>query len=480
MTVGTKLSIGVGSMLALMMVMGLSSWQSISSMNRELEAATRKTAIRLQLAGTMDTAGSDMLAGMRGIVMFAFGKNPSKMEMSVQQCDSAAAVWQQSIDEVRPLIIREDGRKLVNQLQEQLSAWRLVIVDVEKAARQGDPNQALTTALTRGLPIYEANSRDSAQFAAIQRELLAQQTAAGDATYHRSVWIVLSLSVLALTSGLGVFLVTRNVNKTLRSAATELKEGADQVASAATQVANSSQLLAQGASEQSASLEETSSSSEEINSMAEKNNENSAAAAALVTESQSKFRAARRSLDEMVISMSEINTESGKIARIIKVIDEIAFQTNILALNAAVEAARAGESGLGFAVVADEVRNLAQRCAQAARDTAELIEGSVSKSTAGKLKVDQVAAAIHAVTEEFEKVKTLVDEVRQGSHEQTRGIGQVSQAVAQMQQVTQSTAAGAEESASAAEQLNAQSEVLKEVVSRLVAMVGDEASRGRG
>jgi methyl-accepting chemotaxis protein/methyl-accepting chemotaxis protein-1 (serine sensor receptor) len=177
--------------------------------------------------------------------------------------------------------------------------------------------------------------------------------------------------------------------------------------------------------------------------------------------------------------MREINTQSGKISKIIKVIDEIAFQTNILALNAAVEAARAGEAGMGFAVVAGEVRNLAERSAQAARDTAELIEESISKSIDGKVKMDQVAVAIQLIVEEFGKVKTLVDEVNQGSQEQTRGIEEVAKAVIQMQTVTQSTAAGAEESAAAAEDLNTQSEALKNVVRRLTAMVDGGESRLR-
>jgi methyl-accepting chemotaxis protein/methyl-accepting chemotaxis protein-1 (serine sensor receptor) len=174
----------------------------------------------------------------------------------------------------------------------------------------------------------------------------------------------------------------------------------------------------------------------------------------------------------MVVAMGDIKASSDKVARIIKVIDEIAFQTNILALNAAVEAARAGEAGMGFAVVADEVRNLAQRCAQAAKDTAALIEESIGKSNEGKVRVDQVAVAIRAITEESAKVKTLVDEVTLGSQEQTRGIEQVARALTQMEQVTQQSAASAEESAAAAEELTAQASTLMEVVGQLSAMVG--------
>jgi methyl-accepting chemotaxis protein/methyl-accepting chemotaxis protein-1 (serine sensor receptor) len=276
---------------------------------------------------------------------------------------------------------------------------------------------------------------------------------------------------LSLLAGVSLALVVRKINTDLRQAVSDLSAGAEQVASAAGQVSSSSQSLAQGASEQVASLEETAASGEEISSMARKNTENSRAAADLVTQSQQRFTEAQRSLDQMVVAMSEINTQSGKISKIIRVIDEIAFQTNILALNAAVEAARAGEAGMGFAVVADEVRNLAQRSAQAAKDTAALIEESIAKSNDGKSRVDQVAVAIRAITEETSKVKTLVDGVNSGSQEQARGTEQIARAITQMEQVTQGTAASAEQSASAAAELNAQSEKLKNVVENLASMV---------
>jgi len=288
-------------------------------------------------------------------------------------------------------------------------------------------------------------------------------------------WLMWALRTVNIVGGGALlFYTVRSTNRALLSVVSDLSGGAGQVASAATQIASSSQALAQGSSEQAASLEETSSSSEEINSMARKNTENTRSAAEMVGSLQAKFAATNRSLDETVAAMQELNGSSEKISKIIKVIDEIAFQTNILALNAAVEAARAGEAGMGFAVVADEVRNLAQRSAQAAKDTASLIADSIARSRDGKAKVDQVAAAIRGIAQDSTKIQELVDEVNVASQEQSRGTEQVAKAVTQMEQVTQRAAAGAEESASASEELTAQASALKDVVKRLTGMVGGE------
>jgi methyl-accepting chemotaxis protein/methyl-accepting chemotaxis protein-1 (serine sensor receptor) len=206
--------------------------------------------------------------------------------------------------------------------------------------------------------------------------------------------------------------------------------------------------------------------------MTRRNAESSKSAAHLMIATTDRIVVGNRKLNEMVASMGQIKASGEKISKIIKTIDEIAFQTNILALNAAVEAARAGESGLGFAVVANEVRSLAQRCAQAAKDTTSLIDDSIATTQEGSRKLSEVAQAIAAITEEAEKVKTLVEEVSLGSQEQARNLEQVSKSIEQMEQVTQKTASGAEESAAAGQQLSSQSQILSEIAHRLSEFVG--------
>ena len=283
---------------------------------------------------------------------------------------------------------------------------------------------------------------------------------------------------LCLAAGGVATWMARDICGRLGLVARELSENAEQVASAAAQVSASSRMLAESASEQAASLEETAASSEEINAISRRNSENSRGAAGLVTQSQQKFAAANQSLQAMVAAMGEIGASSHKISGIIKVIGEIAFQTNILALNAAVEAARAGAAGIGFASVAEQARRLAQRCAQAAKDTAAVIQESIARSNDGQLKADRVAGAIRAITEESSQVKTLVDEVHLGNQEQARGLEQIGQAIARMEQATQTTAASAEQSAAAAGELTAQSKTLQDLVGNLIGMVGAPARDG--
>jgi methyl-accepting chemotaxis protein len=276
---------------------------------------------------------------------------------------------------------------------------------------------------------------------------------------------------------LGLFL-SLSITRALKGIIAGLSEGAQQVASAAGQVSGSSQSLAEGASEQAASIEETSSSLEEMSSMTRQNADNARQADGLVTQTRQIVEKASGSMRQLTAAMDQIATASTETSKIIKTIDEIAFQTNLLALNAAVEAARAGEAGAGFAVVADEVRSLALRAAEAAKNTAGLIEGTVGRVKEGVEVVASASQAFEEVTSGTGRVAALVAEIAAASGEQAQGIGQVNTAVSEMDKVTQQNAANAEESASASEELSAQAEQMQGMVDRLVRLVeGRSAAR---
>jgi methyl-accepting chemotaxis protein len=275
---------------------------------------------------------------------------------------------------------------------------------------------------------------------------------------------------------LAVVLVTLNstrVRRALGSLTDALGLVSQTLIGSANIVSSSSQSLAEGASNQAASLEETSSSLEEMSSMTKRNAENAQKANDLAKQTRTAADQGTSDMQTMSAAMDAIKVSSDDIAKIIKTIDEIAFQTNILALNAAVEAARAGEAGMGFAVVADEVRNLAQRSAQAAKETAGKIEGAIFKTTQGVGISKQVAETLLEIALKARQVDELVAEVAGATREQTQGITQLNTAVGQMDKVTQSNAASAEESASAAQELNAEAATLKEMVTELIQMVGD-------
>ncbi|MFH2064292.1 MAG: methyl-accepting chemotaxis protein [Pseudomonadota bacterium] len=290
----------------------------------------------------------------------------------------------------------------------------------------------------------------------------------------RNVTIV---SVAAIIIGiLLAFFIARGIINILQRIANQMNEGSEQVASASGQVSSSSQSLAEGASEQAASIEETSSSLEEMSSMTKQNAENAGQANNLMKEANQVVGQANDSMDQLTTSMAEISKASEETSKIIKTIDEIAFQTNLLALNAAVEAARAGEAGAGFAVVADEVRNLAMRAADAAKNTANLIEGTVKKVTDGSELVTKTNEAFGQVAESAKKVGELVGEIAAASKEQAEGINQVNKAVVEMDKVVQQNAANAEESASASEEMNAQAGQMKALVGELMALVGGKGS----
>jgi hypothetical protein len=279
----------------------------------------------------------------------------------------------------------------------------------------------------------------------------------------------LSCGALLITC---LVLVTLSIVKPIKGIVQNLTEGSDQVSSASGQVSSASQSLAEGATEQAAGLEETSSSLEEMSSMTKQNADNAQQANTLAAQARKAADNGSESMNRMNTAIQDIQKSSDETAKIIKVIDEIAFQTNLLALNAAVEAARAGEAGKGFAVVAEEVRNLAMRSAEAAKNTSSMIEESVKNANNGVDIAGEVGKVLDEIVGSIGKTTDLVGEIAAASQEQAQGIDQVNTAVAQMDKVTQQNAANAEESASASEELSAQAEQMNTVVEELSAIVG--------
>jgi methyl-accepting chemotaxis protein len=280
-----------------------------------------------------------------------------------------------------------------------------------------------------------------------------------------------------LTMAIFFIVVRRSITNPIGEIIAHLNEGAEQVSEAASLVSSSSQTLAEGAADQAASIEETSSSMEEMASMTKQNAKNAEHADNLMKKASQVIAEANLSMETLTRSMERISNASEATAKIIKTIDEIAFQTNLLALNAAVEAARAGEVGAGFAVVADEVRNLALRSAEAAKDTAERIDGTMKRVAEGADIVTSTHQAFVNVSESSDRVATLIFQITKASREQSEGISQVNTATSQMDGVVQKNAATAEESASSAEELNAQAETMKGLMRDLSGLIRGEAPR---
>lgn len=476
-TVQTKLMACVGSLAALGIVLSATFIYTVGQLRSNVDLATGDIAKKLELTGALSTATSDMLVAQYRMILADARGARDVAEQQKQTYQKRASQLREAFTAVAPLLVTEEGRRAVETIQASYHKWVGEFPAIAVLSAEGKTTDAAEVTASRIVPEFDRIAAASDELTRVQQTLnsgLRASAASGARTGETLAWG--GLLVIGVCSIL-VFFVVKQLAQVLKQLSSQMSETAQQVASAAGQVASASQNLAQGASEQAASLEETSASSEELTSMTRKNSENSLSAAQLMNRMEVRVGEANHTLAQMVVSMDQINSSAGKIAKIIKVIDEIAFQTNILALNAAVEAARAGDAGMGFAVVADEVRNLAQRSAQAAKDTAQMIEEAITRSTEGKSKLQDVGSAITGITGEAQQVKTLVDEVSIASQEQTRGFEGIAKAIIQMEQVTQTSAATAEESASASEELSAMSEAMRKAVGELSELVGMSATQ---
>ena len=476
-TIGEKLYAGTGVLLLLTVLEGgVALWGS-ARIKADVDTVTQRSE-ELQRARTVHTSLFKMESSVKDMLWAGLDNNRPQYDASKKASLEEYETASQQVDGLAAILTNKDDRAVAQRLRSILDEWKTIHAQIVQLSDGGRIADALQMLSTRANPLLKAAEDSARSFA----DLVSQANADATRSLASSRSRTLTAIVIALALAVGALVVwlVRAIVTSLRGMSRELGDGGQLVVEASSQMSASAQSMSQGASEQAASLEETSASMEEIAAMTRTNADNSHQAAALMGEAARVLDNSNKSLADMVGAMTSIKESSNSVSRIIKTIDEIAFQTNILALNAAVEAARAGEAGMGFAVVADEVRSLAQRSAQAARDTTALIEGAIASSNEGSRKVEQAAESFAVITTRVTEVKRLVDSVSVASGQQAHGIEQVLQTIRQMEKVTQTTAATAEESAAASEQLSAQAGVTMRLVEQLEAMVdGARAQRVR-
>jgi methyl-accepting chemotaxis protein len=398
------------------------------------------------------------------------------IDAPVEGVKAAERQIQDAMNKFSDSIRTEEVRKEFESLKSAFAQYAPTREKFLNLVAEGKKHEALTLFRTEGAHVAEQAD------AAIKKLFELKINQAGDASQNNlataghAVWFtwIAALCGTALALSLGLFLAV-SITRPIKMVVEGLTAASEHVSCSSSQLSSSSQELAEGASEQAASIEETSSSLEEMSSMTRQNADHANQANHLMVETSAVISKANKSMSELTCSMNEISKASEETSKIIKTIDEIAFQTNLLALNAAVEAARAGEAGAGFAVVADEVRNLAMRAADAAKNTAILIEGTVKKINEGSQIVGKTSAEFSRVSASSEKMSELVAEIAAASSDQSQGIEQINKAVSEMDRVVQLNAGNAEESASASEEMNAQAGKLKVFVQDLVKVIGNTA-----
>ena len=418
----------------------------------------------------LGTLASDLIGLERASILYSIFDDKSSLDAYRKRLDESSRAFTTSLDHVKSTLASESSGQAIETLRSKYEAWRTMHEEIVGYLQKQQVDIAQTKLAS---PAFLATVDEMRQLAdeVSERDARTLTSEASKAEITSMVGF-LALAVLSLGIGFLVLLYIRNVSLSLTALTDSLARNSHEVEELSAGVRAASRTLAEGSTQQAASLEETAASAEEITAVTRQNVENSQTAAAEMGEVDELMRAGNRTLESMLVSMNEIHASSDRISKIIKVIDEIAFQTNILALNAAVEAARAGEAGMGFAVVADEVRNLAQRSAQAARDTAAMIQESIEKSNGGGVRLRELSDMIRTITTSAAKVKKLVDGVNSGSQEQARGIEQIARAVARMDQSTQSAAISAQQSAGSSDKLAGQAASLNEAVLRLRSLVG--------
>jgi methyl-accepting chemotaxis protein len=472
MTQIRKLTLGLTVMAVVAFIWSFTSLNVIEGLSSYLRSSVGSTTAGIDQLGQIDRAISDMVGCERALVLHSlFGHEPQVKEYE-KNFDAIAAALDKQIAALPPELTAGKSHDSAAALIAGLTGWKSAHVRLVGWLDKQQADEAEKLLRDQIQPIADRMQEASRSLSMAGTSLLQSGVTEAAAKSARSRWIAFLFLGVSTIIGLVVLLEVRRTGRRLEQVSAKVSSTVGEVGSAAKKVAEVSRHLSEWSGNQAASIEETSASSQQIESISRQNADNSRAVADLMNQVDRNVADTNRTLDQMIASMKEINSSSENIAKIIRVVDEIAFQTNILALNAAVEAARAGEAGLGFAVVAEEVRRLAQKSAQAAHDTSALIEQSVERSRAGTQNLDEMARTIAGITASASQVKGLVDRVSSASQEQSDGILQISKALAEIERITQQTTSAAQETLSAGEGLTEQAGTIRTVVRELSEVVG--------
>ncbi len=468
MKLGTRIKLGFWGLIALFLVTVLTANISMIMLNNDMQMLSLNQN-KLDVGTRMQKAILNVIGAFREI---SWDINDGSRSL-----EEAYITYDDIFAEASKSLTTSDYTALLEKIKESDQVVRPMMNQAIELMRQNKVSEAVTLHNNKIVPLTKqwlSNIEDLQQHSS-----LSSLETAGDTkqTYERSQILLIGLSIVCLVTGIFLsFFIARIITKPMNSIASWVRESADQVAAASNQLSASAGQLSQGSTEQAAAIMQTSSTIQETSSMVEQNTANTKQAAQLSGHARESADKGNGEMQEMMGTIQEIKKSSDQIAKIIKVIDDIAFQTNILALNAAIEAARAGEAGMGFAVVAEEVRNLAQRSAQAAKDTTEIIESNIELSAKGVSVAEKVRQALQEIVSQSKKVNELMDEISAASQEQAQGIEEVNKSIAQVSVIIQQNAGTAEESAASAEELNAQSENMKQIVLELSELVNGTVS----
>ncbi|HBE79836.1 MAG TPA: hypothetical protein DDW65_18955 [Firmicutes bacterium] len=475
---GSKIAWGFTVLLVLMLFMiSLAAY----NMNRFV-AVTQQMAANdrnIQFTTGISDSLQQIMLSIHAIILY---KDPENIRQEIQKIQNARVQYSAAYDKLRK--VKLPSRKalmLRDHIIKDIAGAKPINDQLLTLVQNHQDSEAQELLRSEASPATRRVLNTSAEFIKELSNIISTYNLATKKHTLISFYILLTLGLTAVVLGaLIAYAITRSITVPVSIITNSLSDSASQVAAASEQLAAASQQLSEGCTEQASSIEETSATLQETTSMVHQNNENTLQAVQLSGLTRDAAQKGNREMQEMLNSIKKIKNSSDQAAKIVKIIDEIAFQTNILALNAAIEAARAGEAGVGFAVVAEEVRNLAQKSAQAAQDTAAIIETNIDLSAQGVIISEKVNHDLDEITLQAEKVSELMQEISAAGNEQSQGIGQVNQAIIQIETVTERNAANAEESASASAELNAQAENLSEIVRQLSQLVNGSGENPAG